>query len=676
LQVKNNASFHGVMLSDGTLTFGTGSSVDFANAAITGFGSGGFTMAGDIDMDGYDVLNLNDVDVQGDVFDSTGSLSLDDDTIVDGTLIVYDASTINGMLYTENIRPILDNQYDLGSLAYRFQDGYFSSSVNIGSTLILQDSGISDSNGSVNINGNLVVNGTSLHNDNEDYRTYLFNGGGNYGGNLAVNDGFVVTGVSDFQNSLWNSTGSFTVSDTMTVDNIAYLNGGINVNAGQFTVDFTGNVLVTGYLNVRGDLSDDLGPLTINDTLVQSGSGNQVTFNGNVDALNGLDVTGPANVTTDFYVGGNSTFAGAMDLQGNVYDSTGNLSFGDDVIISGIAIVNGVSTTINGNLYTQNILPSTDNMYNIGGSSAQRYFNGYFGDGIYVGDTSGVYSYFYNQGMTTYNQNLFLSATGSGSVTINPAGAVYLNPVGNVSYSRHFYPDNSGGPYDLGAAGNKWRDLYLSGTLKADGGVDTGAAGTPLMLGGSTANLVYLDAIATLSVGVNTTTVNIDAITTLNIGTSNAVNINIGNAGSTTNLAGSFTGAGPGSGLNADMVDGKHMAEFKIDNGMFPVLSDATYTAAGFPNIVMCSVPVSGLSSLSSVVATPEHNSMLAVPPWRSFPLSAMVFTSSDTPGNACSAGGPPAAGTFHAIVYIPVMMGALPPAVPGSIVLNVHASQ
>jgi len=383
LQVKNNASFHGVMLSDGTLTFGTGSSVDFANAAITGFGSGGMTMAGDVDMNGYDVLNIINADVQGYIYNSadttiklddtiihvtgglrvdgnvwngTSSFNINDDLVVTGmsdlrddiknttgnvhiddVLIVYDTTTINGTLYTEHVYPILDDSYNIGDGSWRYNSMYAqwalqAGNYNAGDYVSYASNGITSHGASA----------TVLRSDNNYVSivpagdVYLHPGSNNtYSYNLLPNTDAAYNLGSIATSRLWNNGYFYNLfaETSLDVNEGTFIanSSGINVNAGQFTVDITGNVLVTGYLNVRGDLSDDLGPLTINDTLVQSGSGNQVTFNGNIDAQNGLDVT-IADLTvggTNFTVAqgtGNVTTAGDIAVNGGDISSTGTLN--------------------------------------------------------------------------------------------------------------------------------------------------------------------------------------------------------------------------------------------------------------------------------------------------------------------------------------------------------------
>ncbi|SFE77662.1 tail fiber domain-containing protein, partial [Thermoflexibacter ruber] len=110
---------------------------------------------------------------------------------------------------------------------------------------------------------------------------------------------------------------------------------------------FKGN----GTTLVASNITDNGTLVTINSQLTQTGAANQVTFNGNVDATNGLDVTG-ANLTVN---GGNlSVGAGAFTVNGTsgnvsvaagnfqVNGGSGNLSMG-----SGNLVINGGTGSIN-----------------------------------------------------------------------------------------------------------------------------------------------------------------------------------------------------------------------------------------------------------------------------------------------------------------------------------------
>jgi hypothetical protein len=141
--------------------------------------------------------------------------------------------------------------------------------------------------------------------------------------------------------------------------NFTYTNGAtpvtmLKLNDGTATItaktDITGATSVTGNTTLAGELT-------------QTGAGNQVTFNGNVDANNGLDVAGATSL------GGTVTQTGSSNqvtLNGNVdakngLDVTGaNLTVGTDKFT--VDVSNG-NTTIAGSatIKTSNELRFEDN---------------------------------------------------------------------------------------------------------------------------------------------------------------------------------------------------------------------------------------------------------------------------------------------------------------------------
>src|SRR3989338_7851117 len=84
-----------------------------------------------------------------------------------------------------------------------------------------------------------------------------------------------------------NATGNVTMSNDLTVSGTIY--GTIASTGGSSTFS---SLTVTGASDLRGNVSNSTGALTIADALTQTRSTNQITLAGNLDANNGLDVTG------------------------------------------------------------------------------------------------------------------------------------------------------------------------------------------------------------------------------------------------------------------------------------------------------------------------------------------------------------------------------------------------
>jgi hypothetical protein len=161
---------------------------------------------------------------------------------------------------------------------------------------------------------------------------------------------------------------------------------------------------------VASNITDNGTVVTVNSQLTQTGAANQVTFNGNVDATNGLDVTG-ANLTVN---GGNlSVGAGAFTVNGTsgnvsvaagnfqVNGGSGNLSMG-----SGNLVINGGTGTINIGAGNLQITGANGNI-NAGGNFLVTGING----NLSIGGASG-----FNVTGVTGALNI-----GGGNFTVAPA---------------------------------------------------------------------------------------------------------------------------------------------------------------------------------------------------------------------------------------------------------------
>jgi len=104
-----------------------------------------------------------------------------------------------------------------------------------------------------------------------------------------------------------NETGNVTIAKDLTVSGTIY--GTLASTGGDSTFS---SITVTGVSDLRGNITSGTGAVTIADALTQTGSANQVTFAGNVDANAGLDVTGALTVS------GATTLSGALDMNANI----------------------------------------------------------------------------------------------------------------------------------------------------------------------------------------------------------------------------------------------------------------------------------------------------------------------------------------------------------------------
>ncbi len=137
----------------------------------------------------------------------------------------------------------------------------------------------------VSLNGTTTTNAALLINGAVGVGTYELDVVGDirytgelYGGSATFVN-LTVTGTSDLQGNVANSTGDLTLGDNVIVTGTSDLQGNVANSTGDLTLD--DNVIVTGTSNLQGDISNSIGtnPVKIADDLevtgdyVQSGTG-------------------------------------------------------------------------------------------------------------------------------------------------------------------------------------------------------------------------------------------------------------------------------------------------------------------------------------------------------------------------------------------------------------------
>ncbi len=318
--------------------------------------------------------------------------------------------------------------------------------------------GISGTTGEVTVAKGLTVDGnTTLGNDRTDAVTVnggLSQTGGHqvsFSGNVDATNGLDVTnadltvgGTDGTHFTVDEATGNTAIEGTLTVDGNTTLgndrtdavtvNGGLSqigghqvsfsgnvdatngldvtndsltVGGTKFTVDdVTGNTAIEGTLTVDGNTTlgnDRTDAVTVNGGLSQIG-GHQVSFSGNVDATNGLDVTGALTVDTLTVNGLDVTGTLTVDtLTVNGLDVTGTLTV-DTLTVSGATTLSG-NLDMNGNdildgtdgnitiledlVVTGNVNPSDDSTYTLG-TDANRWSELFVtGGSVHIGDANG-----------------------------------------------------------------------------------------------------------------------------------------------------------------------------------------------------------------------------------------------------------------------------------------------
>lgn len=390
-------------------------------------GTAELQLDGDADIDGN--LNVDGSATVGSL-NLNGNLDMNQNDIVDlgdisfsqaGSNITNTAGNIN---MADNVVPTADNTFSLGTDGVRWSEAYIAgTSVHIGPSG--GEAGNTEMNlgytggttGAININGggaeiSITTTATDIAN------------------NVNANSGLDVTGadltVGGTNFTVTVGSGNTAIAGTLTVTGTTNLNGAANIGNGNDNVNINAGTgtfqLSSSELNVAttGDISDAGGAVTIADALSQTGGG-QVTFSGNVDATNGLDVTtanltvGGANFTVT--TGGAVTAAGQATFNGNV-DATNGL----DVTTANLT-VGGANFTVapaTGNVTTAGTL-SVDNATTLGNGGGTDVVTVNTGGGTNLTISEGGLDR--NSGAT---ETIALDNTGGGaaSVLINGATAV------------------------------------------------------------------------------------------------------------------------------------------------------------------------------------------------------------------------------------------------------------
>jgi hypothetical protein len=243
-------------------------------------GIGGITMAGDLDMDGFEIFNLSVIG--GIEFNPTVTLNTDLDMnfydIVNGNNATFDgALSVMGGLDLQNSD--ITNTNDITGGGILTMDGGFSSSSG---NLSLTGGGISVSDDIVITSGNLEVQGGEL--TVED--------------NLTVNSGDVEI-----------------TSGMLTVGGQIEAQDGIAVSSGD--IDLGSGALVTS-----GDI--EAGSLTVDSDVVAGGNleadggvfVSDVEIGGSITSVMSIEVSGPLTADEGEFFGGVS-IGGDLDMNGN-----------------------------------------------------------------------------------------------------------------------------------------------------------------------------------------------------------------------------------------------------------------------------------------------------------------------------------------------------------------------
>ncbi|MBU3699210.1 MAG: hypothetical protein FGM33_04260 [Candidatus Kapabacteria bacterium] len=228
----------------------------------------------------------------------------------------------------------------------------------------------------------------------------------------AVNYGVAINAAGTGSIALTGSTihvGPSTFTGTITQGSGQVIfNGNVDANAG---LDVTGLTTLTGNATQSGGTVTLGGATTINNTLTQTGATNQVSFAGNVDANNGLDVTGLTTLTGAITQG-----SGQVTFNGNVDAFSGLDVTGQDLTVGGanftVSPLSG-NTSVNGTLTVNGAATLNGNVTMGNGTS----------DNVVI-DVSG--------GAGTLRMNGLVAGAGTDLLMINATNIVSRTPLANL----------------------------------------------------------------------------------------------------------------------------------------------------------------------------------------------------------------------------------------------------
>lgn len=333
-------------------------------------------------------------------------LHVDGNARIDGNLQVVGSVTslnVTNLNVDGSLLPTVHNLFDVGATANRWRDGFFSRNLDVDGTSYL---------GNVQISGNTITTST---------------------GNLAITSAGTEVAITENNIALNGAT-------TVANGNAFTANGLVKLGDGGDTVQIDSS---DWDISTTGDMSG-IGSIALNGGITQTGTG-QVTFGGNVDANNGLDVTGTVSVSSDLFVGGTTLVS----------------PFSVDESANTVRIGEGANSNALLNMYasdgdTGEIAYTTNDRWEFSGGSF------YLTDNV---PTTYIYSANIYLGDDSTDQVMFRSSEVYGNMwrISDTTGAYHAGSNTEYIYNRF----GSGGSADYASDGSS--DVYIEDELEVDG---------------------------------------------------------------------------------------------------------------------------------------------------------------------------------------------------------------
>ncbi|MCH2242880.1 MAG: hypothetical protein MK041_13355, partial [Aquabacterium sp.] len=380
-------------------------------------------VSGDVLIDNTGATEIQDNSVQGDDIDVTSA-----DFVVTGNRQVILQNTdgfnvTNAVDFDDNLN--VDGQVDLSSAGSQTNvrgELNVTENTNLSSDLTVDGNATVNSN--TNLNGNLTVDGTIFSLDASDPSNVSVTGNDltvstNNSGDVRIEAADSI--ILDAQNI--GITGTF-APDNLNVDGLTQLDETqINTTDGDLLVEGSGSVNIDVPVDISSqtDLAASGVATNVRGDLNVS---EQATFTENIDANNGLDVSG-----SDLTVATNTDLNGTLDVAGQT-----------DLAAS------GTSTNIRGDLnvseqatFTENI--DANNGLDVSGSDLTVATNTDLNGNLTLDATNFSLDATDPSNVTVDGNDLTISTTTSGDVRIEAADSIILDAT-DIGVNGTFAPDN------------------------------------------------------------------------------------------------------------------------------------------------------------------------------------------------------------------------------------------
>ena len=165
---------------------------------------------------------------------------------------------------------------------------------------------------------------------------------------LTVGNNAVITGTTDAQGAISDSTGNLQLNDAVDITGALDAQGDIANSRGDVTVN--DNLDVTGTSDLQGNVSNSTGNLTLDDAVDVTGAldvqGGDITLENDETISNSTD--GTIDITAD-----NTNLSGDLDVQGgDITNSTGDINLDDNLNVTGTTSLDGNTTVETGATFT------------------------------------------------------------------------------------------------------------------------------------------------------------------------------------------------------------------------------------------------------------------------------------------------------------------------------------